>query len=264
MSSSPWHPAGPVLEIAVQDPAGAAIARTAGADRIELCAALGVTGGLTPSPGTLRACAGVWHDAPLPAVHVLLRNRPGGFVYSPGEISVLVDDVALAVELGASGVVIGALTPDAELDLDGTRRLVDAARTAERAAGRRVEVTFHRAMDVAADPVAALRTLAGLGVDRVLTSGGAARVGLGLAELGRLVEAGTGVQIMAGGGVTIDDIAPLCALGVDAVHLSAKTVEPDPGAAGPGGGTAGDLEVTSPETVERAYREIRRCRGGGT
>ena len=39
------------IEIAVQDAAGARIARQEGADRVELCVALGATGGLTPSVG---------------------------------------------------------------------------------------------------------------------------------------------------------------------------------------------------------------------
>ena len=47
------------IEIAVQDAAGARIARQEGADRVELCVALGATGGLTPSVGLVRACAGL-------------------------------------------------------------------------------------------------------------------------------------------------------------------------------------------------------------
>lgn len=74
------------LEIAVQDAAGAAVAIAAGADRVELCQALS-SGGLTPSVGTI--------DAVLTAagsgerVAVLVRPRPGGFVYDDAEIGLV-------------------------------------------------------------------------------------------------------------------------------------------------------------------------------
>ena len=242
----------PALEIAVQDVAGAMIARDAGADRVELCAALGATGGLTPSPGLIHGAAAVGID-----VHVLVRTRPGGFVYDDAELDVLVADVQAAVRFGAAGVVVGALRPDGSLDLAGTRRLVEAARAAEQAIGRAVDVTFHRALDAAADPVTALAELGGLGVDRVLTSGGAARAGDGVAVLAALVAADTGVQVMAGGGVTVDAVPVILATGVHAVHLSAKATIPDPGAAGPGGGTASTLEVTDPDLVAAAAAALR-------
>ena len=89
---------------------------------------------------------------------------------------------------------------------------------------RPLEITLHRAVDRAADPVAAVTALAGLGVTRVLTSGGSSTVGAGLASgvLPRLVEVAGDVQVMAGGGVQLGDVPALVAAGVDAVHLSAK------------------------------------------
>ncbi|GEE03260.1 hypothetical protein nbrc107696_37060 [Gordonia spumicola] len=233
------------LEIAVQDAAGAAIALAGGADRVELCAALGVTGGLTPSPGTIAAAVATGID-----VHALIRNRPGGFVYSPDEVAVLADDVRRAVDLGATGVVIGALRPDGALDATATAALLDAAGDAD--------VTFHRAFDTVADPVGTLERLADIGVLRVLTSGGAARAGDGIDALAALVAADTGVEIMAGGGVTPDAIGALIAIGVDAVHLSAKTVVADPGVTGPGGGSGGGLEVTDPAIVAAARSYAKR------
>ncbi len=232
----------PQLEIAVQDASGAATARDGGADRVELCTALGTTGGLTPSPGTLAAALGTGIG-----VHVLIRSRPGGFVYDDAELGVLADDVRFAVEAGAAGVVIGALDAAGDVDEPGCARLVAAARES----GRRVEVTFHRALDTLADPVAALPRLAALGVDRVLTSGGAARAGDGIETLRRLVAADTRVQIMAGGGVRLADVPALAATGVDAIHLSAKALVPDPGSTGPGGGDGGGLEVTDADLVRR-------------
>jgi len=240
------------LEIAVQDAAGAVVAHAGGADRVELCTALGVTGGLTPTNGLIASVCAVGID-----VHVLVRTRPGGFVYTEAELAVMAADIAAAVELGARGVVIGALLPGGSLDVPGTRILVDAARSAEQAAGRPVDVTFHRAIDAAADPVAAIVALGELDIDRVLTSGGAPKAGDGLHVLAALVGADTGVQVMAGGGVTAQAIPGIVAAGVDAVHLSAKASIPDPGTAGPGGGSAAELEVTD-AALERAAAAVRR------
>ncbi|GAA4679496.1 copper homeostasis protein CutC [Gordonia humi] len=209
---------------------------------MELCAALGATGGLTPSIGAVRTASATGID-----VHVLIRCRPGGFVYSRDEIEVMAFDVAAVVAAGARGVVVGALRADGSVDEAAVAGLVGQAR----AAGE-VDVTFHRALDAAADPVAALRTVAALGVDRVLTSGGAAAAGEGLDMLARLVAEDTGVQVMAGGGVRPETIPALVDVGVDAVHLSAKTVIPDPGATGPGGGAGGGIEVTDPDIVAAA------------
>ena len=88
----------PVLEIAVQDAAGARIARSEGAERVELCSALS-TGGLTPSVGILRTTI----EVGLP-VHVLIRPRPGGYVYDATEVEAMVADIVCSMELGAQGV----------------------------------------------------------------------------------------------------------------------------------------------------------------
>ena len=68
------------LEVAVQDAAGALAALAAGADRLELCSALG-TGGLTPSLGLIeRVAAATTHAGA--GLCVLIRPRDGDFVYT--------------------------------------------------------------------------------------------------------------------------------------------------------------------------------------
>ncbi|WP_435738366.1 copper homeostasis protein CutC [Cellulosimicrobium sp. PMB13] len=242
------------LELAVQDPQGVRVAASVGARRVELCVGLGATGGLTPSAGLLAAALDAARDLGLPGgvsapeVHVLVRPRPGGFVYSADEIDLQVRDVRAAVEAGASGVVVGALTPHGEVDVDAVRALVAVAGEAE--------VTFHRAFDVVADQVLALDVLVDLGVRRVLTSGGAPRCADGAGRLGELAARAHGplggaVQVMAGGGVRVEDVAALVGVGVDAVHLSAKRVVVDD--AGPGGGGDAGYEVTD-RAVAKAAR----------
>lgn len=215
------------VEIVAQDLEGVRIALDAGADRVELCAAL-ATGGLTPSAALIESAADLGRDAGRTGfVHVLIRSRPGDFVYTPEELALMRRDAAHAVRLGASGVVVGALDRSRAIDLEAVAAFRDALGAAE--------LTFHRALDLTADPVAALTDLAGLGVARVLTSGGAARVSEGLPVLRALAAAGTGVQIMAGGGATPDDAAALRAAGADALHLSARRTLIG-GPTGPGGG----------------------------
>lgn len=240
------------LEIAVQDAQGARIAQQSGADRVELCAALGATGGLTPSLGMVESVVRVG----LP-VHVLIRPRPGGFVYLPDDIAVMSRDVALVLRAGASGVVIGALTQHNTVDLLATATLAETARATARELGRDVEVTFHRAIDVVEKPVEQLAVLRSLGVDRVLTSGQAPAAGDGLDLLREMVDADSGLEIMAGGGVTAATIPDLVEAGVHAVHLSGKVEVLDAGPTGPGGGTATLLEQTSVELVQAAANALR-------
>ncbi|WP_435298689.1 copper homeostasis protein CutC [Timonella sp. A28] len=241
-----------VIEIAVQDVSGARIALEEGADRVELCTALGATGGLTPSLATIESVVSVG----IPT-HVLIRSRPGSFVYTPDDIKVMARDIHVALAAGARGVVIGALHTDNTMNVAALEVWMQAVHEAGKHLTVRPEVTFHRAFDVVAEPVSALQQLADLGVDRVLTSGGAPHVGEGLAALDRLVHMGTRVQIQAGGGVTPHIIPSLKTVGVHGIHVSAKEIVADSGLTGPGGGAPGGLEVTSRERVREIVRLVR-------
>ncbi|WP_298039547.1 copper homeostasis protein CutC [uncultured Microbacterium sp.] len=201
------------LELAVQDPAGVRIAQEVGAARVELTQALAL-GGLTPSAATLELALAAAGESG-PEIHVLIRPRAGGFHYDADEIALSVRDVELAVQAGAHGVVVGALDAAGDLDLDAVARLRDAAGEAS--------VTLHRAIDVTADPVATLDAVIGLGLGRVLTSGGASAAIDGVDTLRRMVEVADGrIEIMAGSGVNAAGAAAIAATGVDALHFSAK------------------------------------------
>ncbi|WP_227453620.1 copper homeostasis protein CutC [Paenarthrobacter sp. YJN-D] len=233
------------LEIAVQDVAGVRAALEGGATRVELCTALGV-GGLTPSMGTVQLAVDV---APEGYVQVLVRNRGGGYVYSDDDVRTMCADIAALRGTGVGGVVVGALTPDGRIDLAALERFVDAA--------GELPVTFHRALDASSDALAELARLEGTGVGRVLTSGGAVRSIQGVEMLANMVrQAPDGVQIMAGGGVRVEDIPALLATGIAAVHLSARTSYVDPHPAGPGGG-AQALDATDSGIVAAARRAMK-------
>ncbi|BDR54410.1 copper homeostasis protein CutC [Bombiscardovia apis] len=237
------------LEVAVQDWAGARLAREAGADRIELCMALGATGGLTPSQALIRLTSQV--ELPL-GVQVLIRPRGGDFVYTADEQEVQVLDARLAIRAGASGIVVGALERGGQIDRDFAQRMAEVAQQESERQGRHIDLTFHRAFDAARDREAALETLIALGYDRVLTSGGAPTVGEGLESLQQLAGQAQGrIQIMAGGGLKPEGIGHAVAAGVNAVHLSARKVLTSSGGPG-GGGEASQIESTDQAVVAAA------------
>lgn len=233
------------VEIVAQDPDGVRIAQRAGASRVELCTALGV-GGLSPSLGLIEAAVGVG----LP-VHVLIRPRAGGFIYTQEEVDLVGADIQAALNAGASGVVVGALT-------QGGNALDLGALTQWRALVGESDFTVHRCVDVVmgrgVSPEVIAQQLITIDATRVLTSGGAPQVGKGLAVIGDLVASvGNEVEVMAGGGARIEDIPALRAINVHAVHLSARTQSTTAGPTGPGGGDEG-YDITDATQVEAAVR----------
>ena len=186
-----------VLEVCVDSVASAIAAESGGAHRIELCSALS-EGGLTPSLGLLRAVRSKLNIG----VHAMIRPRSGDFTYSDDDFAIMQQDITLAAQSGASGVVFGLLTSHGEVDVDRTRALVKLSRP--------MEVTFHRAIDLTPDPFAALEAIIGSGADRVLTSGAEATAMLGQARIRQLVRAaGNRIRVMVGGGVRADNAARL-------------------------------------------------------
>jgi copper homeostasis protein len=175
---------------------------------LELCDAL-FDGGTTPSAGMIAACKAT---VSIP-IFVMIRPRGGGFVYSDAERDVMRRDVVVARELGADGVVIGGLRPDGTVDLALVRLLVEAA--------HELPVTFHRAFDLTPDLGASLEALAGAGVQRILTAGGAFTAADGATALADLVrQAGSRLTVMAGGGIREDNVRHLVLMsGVREVHV---------------------------------------------
>ena len=210
------------VAIAVQDVQGASVALEQGADRIELCAALGATGGITPSFAMIGACAQIGVPQ---GVHVLVRPRGGPYVFDRDEKNVQLADVRAAIIAGASGVMVGGLSEDGAIDVPFARDLVQTARDAAENCGRSVQTTFNRAFDQIVDKRAALETLIDLGYTRVLTSAGAPTAAQGASELKALVEQAKGrIEIEAGGGIMPANVGQVVASGVDAIHFSARRV----------------------------------------
>jgi len=222
-----------VLEVCVESPRGVRVARSAGAQRVEVCCALGV-GGLTPSHGCLSAAVAVLGIE----VVALVRPRGGDFLYSEEELAVLERDVQSAREIGAAGVALGCLTGEGAIDEARCARLIRCARP--------MRVTFHRAFDSVREPERALECLVRLGVARVLTSGQEASALEGRACIARLVRAARGrIEVVAAGGVRAEHARELVhATGVGALHFSASVRR-----AGPPGDGSSRVRLVSTERV---------------
>lgn len=200
-----------MLEICIDCVASAQAAEAGGADRVELCANL-PEGGTTPSSGIMRAVRRVFSGG----LMVIIRPRGYDFLFNEWEMSAMLDDIAAARENGADGVVIGCLTADGRVDKDRCSRLLEAAGS--------LDVTFHRAFDMSRDLGEALEDIIGLGIRRILSSGGQPDVPSGVSQLAALVNQAAGrASIMPGGGVSETNLGEIVkATGVHEIHLSAR------------------------------------------
>lgn len=186
-------------------------AQIAGANRVELCAAM-YDGGTTPSVGLIRLARELLSIE----LYVMIRPRGGDFLYSQQEFDLMKEEIRFVKESGADGVVLGILKADGTVDVERTRELVELAAP--------LKVTFHRAIDMTRNLEDALEDVIQAGCYRVLTSGGRNTVTEGLEQIEALAGRAAGrIQIMAGSGVNAANTPSLLAAGVDAVHLSGKS-----------------------------------------
>ena len=178
-----------------------------GADCAELCEALEV-GGVTPSYGTLARCKDI-----IPT-RVLIRCRPGNYIYNDDEIAIMCKDVKMVKDLGYEGVVIGALNQNGDLDVPAIKKMM--------AAGERMKFTFHRAIDACNNPLDAIETLISLGFNKVLTSGCKPTAYEGVDMIREMQTLfGDRINIMAGGGINENNVERIItATGVCNVHAS--------------------------------------------
>lgn len=192
--------------------ASALAAETGGAQRVELCDYL-AGGGTTPSAGMIA----VVRNSIRIGLHVLIRPRRGDFLYTAAECAVMKHDIQVCRDLGVDGVVIGALTKEGNIDLALTQELMEAAGA--------MNVTFHRAFDLVADPYKALDDLLQLKVQRLLTSGQQESALQGANLIKELNRRAAGrLSVMPGGGVSPANVRELVArTGVSEVHASVRT-----------------------------------------
>jgi len=200
-----------IFELCTDSLDGVLAAQDQQCKRVELCSAMSI-GGLTPSYGMVKQCV----DMSSVEIHTMIRPREGDFVYSPLEIEIMENNIKQFALLGVKGVVFGVLNPDgsiAEINL----QLLKLAKSYQ------LEVTFHRAFDFVNNVDTAILKLIDVGFDRLLSSGLADTAEIGLPILEKLQsDYGHKIQIMAGSGVSADNVQRFVNSGIKQVHFTAR------------------------------------------
>eukprot|EP00605_Chrysophyceae_sp_TOSAG23-4_P001581 GSChrysophyteH1.ASY1.ANO1.1736.1 assembled CDS len=208
-----------VIEVCCSDIESILEAMEGGATSLELCSDR-PQGGITPSISLIEEAVKQTAGTNI-LTHVLVRPRPGGFVYSRAEFHLMVRDVLAAKSAGAHGVVVGVLTSDGRIDIPRMRLL--------RTVSRGMLLTFHRAFDVSCgNPVDDLHELIQIGCDRLLTSGRSACAmdDVGSSVLARLVDATPNTWMSANSLRTSSSFNSLTTDSSTAIASATNTSEP--------------------------------------
>jgi copper homeostasis protein len=152
---------GHTVEIMVTDIESAKQAIKGGANSLELCANR-VEGGTTPSIGFIEEVVALCRSLSV-EVNILVRPRPGDFLYSQSEFDLIQRDIIAANIAGATGIVVGIMTEDGHIDVPRMKVLRELTRD--------MKLTFHRAFDLCVNYEKAIEDIASIGCDRLLTSG---------------------------------------------------------------------------------------------
>jgi copper homeostasis protein len=149
-----------LLEACVETYGQAILAEERGAHRIELCAQL-EHGGLTPDPELVKVLLQILK---IP-IKVMVRPRPGDFVYSADEIAQMAEEISLFKEMGISEIVLGVLDENGSVYIEQLEYLAEIASP--------MAITFHKAIDETADPLSELERMTSLpqNINAILTSG---------------------------------------------------------------------------------------------
>lgn len=165
-----------------------------GADRIELVSALS-EGGLTPSYSLIKRAV---RSVNIP-VNVMIRPHSKSFIYTQEEIQLMVEDIKIAKELNANGVVFGVLNKHNEICIPSLEELLKACDG--------IDVTFHKAIDELSDQVKGIEVLAKYEqVKNVLTSGGKGDILENISVIKNMVEKSEHINVIAGGGLNFQNI----------------------------------------------------------
>jgi copper homeostasis protein len=198
------------VEVCVSSLEEARAAANCGVESVEACTWL-ACGGITPSGGLVQGIRTIEQVV----TRVLIRSTPGGFRYSDDDRAIMLTD-ARDLALHRVGLVVGALNERGLPDEDFVSALRERVGEAE--------LTFHRAIDHAADALRALDSCRELRIQRVLTSGGRTLAMEGAPMLKRMVDqAGGRIRIAAAGGINPANVVELVErTGVNEVHFAAQ------------------------------------------
>ncbi len=199
------------LEICIDTITGANDAIKNGADRIELCDALGI-GGTTPPAGLMKAAAKL--DKP---VYAMIRPRGGDFIFNFEDMDIMLHDIDRCRHYGLAGIVIGITHENGALDHKKLERLMEQAEG--------MGVTLHRAFDVTPDTSEALELAIDLGIERILTSGQRETALEGALNIRNVIEQAAGrISIMPCSNVNPASVDSLFKIfTVNEIHSSCRT-----------------------------------------
>ncbi|MEX0417911.1 copper homeostasis protein CutC [Bacillus sp. C30] len=187
----------------------------AGGNRIELISSY-TEGGLTPSYAFIKKAV----DAVQIPVHVMIRPHAKSFTYTEEEIEMMKEDIVVAKNLGAAGVVLGVLNVQNEVDEE---KLADILSVVDG-----INVTYHRAIDDTENPVEAMKALKKFNkVTHVLTSGGQGNVVDNIPVLREMQKESEGnIQLVVGSGVTKENVKQLLdETGISQAHVGTAVRE---------------------------------------
>jgi len=199
-----------LLEIACFNFESALIADKAGAHRVELCENY-KEGGITPSEQLIKK---IKKELSVP-VFIMIRPRPGDFIYSNEEFSQMKNSVLFCKAQKCDGLVFGILNKEAKIDVKRCKELVELANP--------LPCTFHRAFDQVENKETALEELIQCGFKRVLTSGNSKTAIEGLGTLKKLsLLSENRIIILPGGGIRSSNVKEFTPFFIE-VHSAAIT-----------------------------------------
>ena len=185
------------IEIACFNFESSLIAQKAGADRVELCADMSVSG-TTPTIEIIKQA----REYLIIDLYVMIRPRGGNFVYSDAEFKQMKSEIETIKKLAVNGFVFGILSEDKTINCKQNLALVELAKP--------LPCTFHRAFDEVLDYKQALEDVISCGFSTILTSGTFPNVMEGKEVLKQLVsQANNRIEIMPGGGLRSTNISAL-------------------------------------------------------
>lgn len=217
-----------------------------GASTVELCSAMQFEG-LTPKREHIVQARKAFKNRP--GLFVMIRPRAGDFCYTESELQRMQQQISMAAEAGADGIVLGVLQEDNNrISVEALEELVKTSRSFQ------LKVAFHRAFDVTPDSLEALDVLIESGVDRILTSGtpwgGKGTALSGISKLKEICErAGDRIEILIGGGINSGNVGTILrALPITTSKVSVHAYS--------GVQENGVTTVKAVETLVRAVQEV--------
>ncbi|MBK7684184.1 MAG: copper homeostasis protein CutC [Bacteroidetes bacterium] len=158
-------------------------------NRLELCEDYS-SGGITPSLNFFSEARKLFHKD----IFVMIRPRPGSFVYSDDEFEKMLQSVETFKTLGADGFVSGFMTEDQTINENQLEIFTTECQP--------LPFTFHRAFDQVRDWKLGLDILLKYGCARVLTSGDGKTAEVGKGRLKEMMDYVKGeMTILPGGGI---------------------------------------------------------------